>query len=211
MKLERSIKGGSNGAVIPPLLFDAFNANNEFLELPIWESCALLANCATETQGWTRFEENLYYTTPTRLTSVFPRAIPNALVAMNYLRDPEKLANHVYGRESRTGARLGNTQPGDGWKYRGRGLVQLTGRSNYRRYAEATRMPLLENPDLIGPKGDPRTQVLVAMAFFNISGARARAKNHDFTGIVKCWTGSQIGLADRLDYMEQFLNEYKDK
>jgi predicted chitinase len=72
-------------------------------------------------------------------------------------------------------------------------------------------MPLLENPDLIGNKGDPRTHVLVAMSFFNISGARDRAKNHDFTGIVKCWTGSQIGLADRLDYLEQLLKEHKGK
>ncbi len=206
MKLEKSAS-----AKIPPILFDAFNANKEFLELTEWESAALLANCAVETGGFKRFEENLYYTTATRLTSVFPSAIPNAYVAMNYLRDPEKLANHVYGPESRTGSRLGNTQPGDGWRYRGRGLVQLTGRANYRRYAEATKMPLLENPDLIGNKGDPRTQVLVAMAFFNISGARARAKDHDFVGIVKCWTGSQIGLAERLDYLEQFLNCYKEK
>lgn len=82
-------------------------------------------------------EENLNYTAK-RLCQVWPSRFPNASAAAPYAGNPEKLANKVYG------GRMGNVAPGDGWKYRGRGLVQITGKANYDKYG------LTDNPDAAG-------------------------------------------------------------
>lgn len=76
-------------------------------------------------------------------------------------RDPERFFNYVYGPEG-TGDALGNTQAGDGYRYRGRGVLQLTGRDNYARYAAATGYDLVSNPDLAN---DPAAAVAIAVAY----------------------------------------------
>lgn len=79
-------------------------------------------------------EENLNYSAK-RLTQVWPSRFPSIAVAQPYANNPEKLANKVYG------GRMGNTEPDDGWRYRGRGFVQVTGKDNYAKYG------LSDNPD----------------------------------------------------------------
>lgn len=91
---------------------------------------AFLSQTAHESQNYTRLTENLNYSAK-RLMEVWPKRFPNLTVASQYAKNPEKLGNFVYGN------RLGNGSPetGDGYRYRGRGLIQLTGKSNYQEFA----------------------------------------------------------------------------
>ena len=88
--------------------------------------------------------ENLNYSAQ-RLVQVWPSRFPSLPVAIPYAGNPEKLANFIYAN------RLGNGPPdsGDGWKYRGRGLIQLTGRGNYQQAATGIGRPLVDQPDLL--------------------------------------------------------------
>lgn len=84
-----------------------------------------------ETGNFTRFEENLNYSAQ-RLTQVFPARFPTLTSALPYDRNPQKIANKIYG------GRMGNDEENDGWTYRGRGAIQLTGKSNYAKYGYLT-------------------------------------------------------------------------
>ncbi len=94
-----------------------------------------VSQCAHESMDFTAMSENLNYREET-LNKVFPRYFgPGKRNAAEYAKNPEKIANYVYMDEFRS-SKLGNTQPGDGWRFRGRGLKQLTGRDNYTRFAK---------------------------------------------------------------------------
>ncbi|MCH8346632.1 MAG: hypothetical protein IIC87_06870, partial [Chloroflexi bacterium] len=103
----------------------------------------LLGQCAHESTGFTRRTENLTYTTAERIRTVFgKRRFPSLVDAQGYVRQPRMLANEVYG------GRMGNTRPDDGWRYRGRGWIQLTGRENYKRFGASLGLDLDGEPDL---------------------------------------------------------------
>src|SRR6266481_4067159 len=104
-------------------------------------AAAFLAQVAHESSELTHLIENLSYSAA-RLIQVWPRRFPTLKKARTYERNPEKLANYVYA------SRLGNGDEasGDGWRYRGRGLIQLTGRSNYASCSTATGIDLLQSP-----------------------------------------------------------------
>jgi putative chitinase len=89
-----------------------------------------------------RLEEDLNYSAQ-RLTQVWPNRFPDISAAQPYAHNPEALANNVYYK------RLGNSERGDGWRYRGRGLIQVTGKSNYAAVCRATQLDCLNNPDLL--------------------------------------------------------------
>lgn len=107
------------------------------------------------------FSENLYYTTLNQLKKVFPTPLKERGLSetqiKELLRNPEKLANAVYGPGTSTGKQLGNTETGDGWKYRGRGFIQITGRDAYKEVSkrlakmvgEKDSEFVLKNPDLL--------------------------------------------------------------
>jgi putative chitinase len=105
---------------------------------------AFLAQCAHESGGFTRLVENLNYSAEA-LIRVWPKRFPSMEVAMRYHRQPEKIANSVYA------SRMGNgpEASGEGWKYRGRGLKQLTGKDNYQRCGQALALDLVGDPDLL--------------------------------------------------------------
>jgi putative chitinase len=100
---------------------------------------------ATETNNFTAFVENLNYSTR-GLQTTFKKYFPTEMLAEQYQRNPEKIANYVYANRMGNG----NVQSGDGWKFRGRGALQLTGRNNYIQFAKSLRMPdILINPDIV--------------------------------------------------------------
>lgn len=129
-----------------PQYVETFSKGGELLDkygisqAPI-RLCHFLGQIGNECGRLTILEENMNYTTAARIQAVWPSRFTLAS-AQAYVRNPEKLANKVYGD------RLGNNQPGDGWRYRGRGLVQITGRGSYREMGKRLGIPLEENPDL---------------------------------------------------------------
>ncbi|MDW3710703.1 MULTISPECIES: glycoside hydrolase family 19 protein [Pseudomonas] len=155
---------------------------------------AFLAQCAHESAGFSRLAENLNYsasglaaTWPGRFRGVDGQ--PNAL-ALAYQRRPAVIANHVYAN------RMGNgdEESGDGWRFRGRGLLQITGRGMYQRCGDALGLPLLEQPDLLL---QPEPAVLSAAWFWQSNGLNALADAGDFEAITRRINGGLNGLAER--------------
>jgi putative chitinase len=107
-------------------------------------AAGFIAQCCVESTGFTRLEEDLFYRKPEWLRQVFSSYVPSLAVAQTLTRNPRALANRVYA------GRLGNGSEasGDGWAYRGRGLLQLTGRDNYANAERALALPLLVQPEL---------------------------------------------------------------
>lgn len=90
-------------------------------------------------------EESLWYTTAARIRAVWPSRFPTVASAAPYVKNPKALAMKVYGNRSE----LGNLTAEDGWDFRGRGLVQITGRANYQRAEMQTGLPIMRDPDIL--------------------------------------------------------------
>jgi putative chitinase len=105
---------------------------------------AFIAQVGHESAQLTRLVENLSYSVR-GLMATWPTRFPTTASTNTYARNPERLANFVYGK------RLGNgpMETGDGWRYRGRGLIQVTGRANYAKAGEGLGLDLLERPALL--------------------------------------------------------------
>lgn len=106
-----------------------------------------LGQCAHESGNWRLTEENLNYSKEA-LMAVFRRHFPTEALASQYARKPERIANRAYG------SRMGNGGPetGDGWKFRGRGYIQLTGRNNYTLFNNSVQEDIINTPDLVATK-----------------------------------------------------------
>lgn len=140
-----------------------------------------------ESAGLTRLVENLNYSAE-RLVQVWPSRFPNLIAAQPYARSPEKLAERTYG------GRLGNTTAGDGFRFRGRGLIQTTGRANYAAAARATGLDLLNDPDLLmKPAGAARA----AGVFWRDHRLNALADADKVEAITRAINGGLLGLDDR--------------
>lgn len=154
-----------------------------------------MAQCAHESADFTLLEENLNYSEKA-LNSVFSRYFgPGKRNAAEYARNPEKIANYVYMDEfrSRRGA-IGNVQPGDGWRFRGRGIKQLTGRNNYTAFGQTVGMTAEEAAEYIAtPKGALES----ACWFWATNKLEKYADADDNVGLTKKINGGTIGLDDR--------------
>ncbi len=144
-----------------------------------------LSQILHESGGLRYLAENLNYSAE-RLCAVWPKRFPNADRARPYAHDPEKLANYVYA------GRMGNTEPGDGWKYRGRGLIQITGRNNYALVQELTGMPVIDDPDLLT---EPGPALFSALAWWGESVPDAERMSVE--QVTRAVNGGLNGLADR--------------
>lgn len=153
-----------------------------------------MAQCATETQGFTRLEENLFYTTAKRLRQVWPSRFKTEASAKPYLRSPEKLANKVYG------GRLGNNKSGDGWKYRGSGMKQTTGKANYAVVQRETGLPVVENPEMLRRFPEALESACI---YWRVNKLSRFADNNDVEGLTKAIQGGTGGLTDRRRYLDK--------
>jgi putative chitinase len=152
-----------------------------------------ISQCAHESMDFNAMSENLNYREET-LNKVFPRYFgPGKRNAAEYAKNPEKIANYVYMDEFRT-SKLGNTQPGDGWRFRGRGLKQLTGRDNYTRFAKDYDMTAEDAAVWVETK---EGALASALWFWNTNKLNAVADTGNVAALTKIINGGDIGLADR--------------
>lgn len=151
---------------------------------------AFVGQCAHESANFTALSENLNYAAAA-LIKIWPRHFPSPEVAEPYHRKPEKIANRAYA------SRMGNgpEASGDGWKYRGRGLIQLTGKDNYRAASDALSVDLVADPDRVT---QPDMAALTAAWFWNKNRLNALADQGDTAAISKRINGGTHGLDDRL-------------
>jgi len=155
---------------------------------------AFLANCAHES-GFKPKAENLNYTTAKAMMKAWPSRFPTATSCQPYLRNPEALANRVYG------GRMGNVNHGDGWRFRGRSAAQLTGREAYREVGDLLGLPLEDDPDLIltVPGG-----IAAAAGFWRWKKIGGALPSHYL--VRKRWNGGENGLSDVLRKTEKLIN-----
>ena len=146
-----------------------------------------LAQLGHESNGLTVREENLNYSA-NRLMQVWPSRFPTLDSARKYENEPEKLANFVYGD------RLGNEDAGDGYKYRGRGYIQLTGRDIYRQMGSMVGLDLEKHPDLASR---PDNAAKIACAYWTARNINPACDSGDFTAVTRLINGGTTGLADR--------------
>jgi putative chitinase len=167
--------------------------------------CSFLAQTGYESGHFNRLVENLTFRTAKRLMQVWPRRFPTEVSALPYVSDESKLANFVYAN------RLGNGDiaSGDGFKYRGRGIIQITGRSNYASAGKAMDINLIDESDKL------LTKEIAAMAaawFWNSRGLNELADDNtndndleDFAEITRRINGGATGIQDRLQAFN-FIN-----
>lgn len=157
---------------------------------------AFISNIAYETNGFRAFIENLNYSEQ-GLLSVFPRRFTPEMAKI-YARKPKDIANLVYGN------RYGNTQPDDGWKYRGRGGFQVTFKDNYKLMSSALKVDFVMNPDLIM---QPPYAMLTSGVFWNMHKLNSIADAGDILTVCRRINGGTNGLQKRIAIYENILRE----
>ena len=153
-----------------------------------------LSQCAHESNNFRSLQENLNYSEKA-LKAVFGRYFGDApkANAAEYARNPEKIANRVYFDKYRK-YKMGNTNEGDGWLFRGRGLKQLTGRENYTNFGKSIDITAEEAAEYVAT---PKGAVESACWFWNAKRLNNIADTDDVTKMTKIINGGNIGLADR--------------
>lgn len=148
-----------------------------------------LSQISHESTGFTKFVENTNYTTVSRLLQIFPKYFTTA-TAQQYINKPIAIANRVYA--NRLGN--GNEASGDGYKYRGRGLIQLTGKANYQSYKNYSGVDIVANPDLA-----TRIDIALDIAgwYWNSRNINSVADKNDVVAVTKKINGGTNGLDDR--------------
>ena len=155
---------------------------------------AFLAQTAHESGGYKFLKENLNYRAVT-LRKVFPKYFPTDELANKYAQKPEMIANRVYGGRMGNGAE----STGDGFKYCGRGLIQLTGKSNYTKFAESIETPLEEIPEYLATF---EGAIQSACWFWEENNLNQWADKGDILTLTKRINGGTIGLNDRIKHYE---------
>ena len=194
MKLDK-LKGHVPDSVISqiPEVMQKFG-----IDTPV-ELAHFLAQCGHESGGFKVVNENLNYSTK-GLNGIFKKYFPTAQLAEAYQRQPQKIANKVYANRMGNG----NEASGEGYKFRGRGYIQLTGKDNYTAFGKSINEDLTKDPTSVADK----YALLSAAWFFNKNGlhkmADEGATDAVVTKITKRVNGGTIGLADRIKHFKEY-------
>jgi putative chitinase len=158
---------------------------------------AFIAQCGHECGNFKTLEENLFYKAET-LMKLWPKRFPTLEFANQYAKNPKKIANMVYAN------RMGNRDEasGDGYRFRGRGCIQLTGHANYYHAGKALGEDFVMQPELVAT---PMYAALSAGFFWNTQKLNVLADNRDIKMMTKKINGAFIGLADREKHYNQAL------
>ena len=160
-----------------------------------------LAQCGHESGGFRVTQENLNYSAK-GLAGIFKKYFPTEAAATPYARQPQKIANKVYANRMANGSEAS----GDGYKFRGRGYIQLTGRDNYTQFGKAIGEDITSNPDAVSSK----YALLSAAWFWSKNGlnklADGGSTDTTVTSITKRVNGGTIGLADRIKHFKEYYH-----
>jgi putative chitinase len=173
-----------------PALFKEFDLDDKRIRIEYF-----LAQIAHETGALTRSVENLNYTAK-RITEIWPSRFPTLASAEPFANNPEKLANNVYAN------RMGNGPPdsGDGYRYRGRGYIQITGKDGYRQTGLRAGLDLVANPE----KAVETAHALrVACAFWKWKDLNPLCDQRKFEEVTRRINGGLIGYDDRLEWLKK--------
>lgn len=174
--------------------------------LPKWKIttpnrvAAFMAQTCHESTNYKTLEENLNYGWE-GLRKIFKRYFPTDALAKQYERKPEEIANRVYDDANRVN-KMGNTAPGDGWKYRGRGIIQLTGKNNYLAFAADMGMTVEQVIDYVQTK---KGAVESAAWFWSKRNINTAADSGDIDKVSTLVNGGNIGLTERREYYKKSL------
>ena len=194
MNLEK-LKGHIPEAVIAqiPGVMEKFQINTPL------RLAHFLAQCGHESGGFRVVNENLNYSAK-GLQGIFKKYFPTSVLAEQYQRKPEKIANRVYA--SRMGN--GDETSGEGFKFRGRGYIQLTGKQNYTAFGKAIGVDICANPDLVATK-----YPLLSAAWFFSKNCLSKCKDASDASVLavtKCVNGGTIGLVDRQKHFKEYYH-----
>lgn len=152
-----------------------------------------LAQMGHESGGLRIRSEKMSYSA-TRMMQVWPSRFPTLASTEGFVGNPEALANKVYG------GRMGNDKPGDGFRFLGRGYIQITGREGYREVGARAGLDLEKNPDLAL---EPEQALRVACAFWSWKRLNPLCDQGDFVAVTKRINGGTVGLQDRFHWLER--------
>jgi len=200
VKILQRVIGVNDDGDIGPKTMKAFG---KYHKLSDYQTASFFGQVGHETAGFALFSENLNYSA-SGLQKIFGKYFPG-LLENYYARKPEKIANRVYGN------RMGNGDEtsGDGWKFRGRGALQLTGKNNYQAFADFLDKPeIMDNPDLVA------TDYAFASALFfftrnNLWGLADDISEAGIYKLTKRINGGTNGLAHRITLTQKYYNMIK--
>ena len=162
------------------------------------QKAMFIGQCSHECGNFRILEENLNYRAAT-LMKLWPKRFPTQEIANGYEKNAKRIANNVYSN------RMGNRDEssGDGYRFRGRGCIQLTGHANYFHCGKALGVDFVANPDLVST---PKYASLSAGWFWSTHNCNAPADALDFAKVTKIINGGLIGLADREKHVREALS-----
>jgi putative chitinase len=171
-------------------LFKEFGIDRSLFRLHFF-----IAQIGHESGGFTNERENMHYSAK-RLTEVWPSRFADEEVAAPFANNPEKLGNQVYAN------RNGNGPPesGDGFRFRGRGYMQLTGRAGYSQVGKLCGLDLVADPDKVS---HPSHALRVALAFWKWKSANPVCDTGDFEAVTRKVNGGKIGWDDRVAWLDK--------